>query len=78
MEFRVSADAPRRRRGIASSNANCGALFDLRKEPAEARGRHCSSTCLAARLKHHRHIRPGFDDLRARGADIRARPAPSG
>jgi|HubBroStandDraft_6_1064221.scaffolds.fasta_scaffold757535_2 hypothetical protein len=97
MEFRVSVDAPRRRRGIASSSegrrrrqalgwcdvtstcAHCGDLFALRKEPTEERGRPCSSTCLAAaRLAHHSHIRTGFDDLRARGADIRARPATSG
>ncbi|MCU1287602.1 MAG: hypothetical protein JWO13_3952 [Acidobacteriales bacterium] len=37
--------------------ARCGDLFDLHKEPTEARGRYCSMTCLtAARRDHGIHI----------------------
>jgi hypothetical protein len=33
--------------------ARCGDLFDLHKEPTDARGRYCSMTCLAAARRGH-------------------------
>jgi hypothetical protein len=33
--------------------AHCGDLFDLHKEPTEARGRYCSMTCLTAARRDH-------------------------
>jgi hypothetical protein len=33
--------------------ARCGELFDLHKEPTEARGRYCSMTCLTAARRDH-------------------------
>ena len=33
--------------------ARCGDLFDLHKEPTEARGRYCSMACLTAARRGH-------------------------
>jgi DNA-directed RNA polymerase subunit RPC12/RpoP len=43
-----------RRPGIRFGTcARCGDLFDLHKEPTDARGRYCSMTCLAAARRGH-------------------------
>jgi DNA-directed RNA polymerase subunit RPC12/RpoP len=49
-----------RRPGIRFGRcARCGDLFDLHKEPTDARGRYCSMTCLAtARRAHGAQIEP--------------------
>jgi hypothetical protein len=38
---------PRRPARLLETCGVCGRLFDLRTQPAEAPGRHCSTACLA-------------------------------
>jgi hypothetical protein len=38
---------PRRPARLLETCAVCGSLFDLRMQPAELPGRHCSTACLA-------------------------------
>jgi hypothetical protein len=51
---------PRRRARLLETCAVCGSLFDLRAQPAELPGRHCSTACLvtAQRILSHPRVGP--------------------
>jgi hypothetical protein len=51
---------PRRPARLLETCAVCGSLFDLRAQPAELPGRHCSTACLATaqRILSHPRIAP--------------------
>ncbi len=50
---------PRRPVRLLETCAVCGSLFDLRTQPADASGRHCSTACLATAQRILSHPRLG-------------------
>ncbi|MEA2671757.1 MAG: hypothetical protein QOG45_1977 [Chloroflexota bacterium] len=50
---------PRRPARLLETCGVCGRLFDLRTQPAEASGRHCSTACLATAQRILGQPRPG-------------------
>lgn len=58
---------PRRPARLLETCAVCGSLFDLRTQPAELPGRHCSTTCLATaqRILSHPRMGPNTGELAA-------------